>query len=300
MLTPTGWEHLLPVPARLTNSELLICERLQSLQGSLDRAAVVLALLLTPGSARERQAWEEELGGLPAAAALLEQVQCLPTASWLPLLERLLSLAAEDPLPSRDALLRSLRRVMAADGRIRPIDRLAWLLVRRRLMGQPPPHRGGARDSNQLIGLPLAMRQALASVTAYLARLVPLSDPAAKVGVAGATWYRRVVEQIWGSAPNPPACRPPDADELGRALHLLEELAWMRRPLLVRIWVEAALPEWAGLHDAGERLCAAQALRMACGLLDTPLPPALARLFIEPPLLRGSAQTPTAPVDWRV
>jgi hypothetical protein len=248
-----------------------------------------MALLLTPGSARERQAWAEELKDLSSAPALLELVQQLPPPTRLPLLERLLGLAAEDPADSRAALLQALRRVMSADGRVRPFDRLAWLLVRRRLLGLPPPHRGGARDSNQLEGLPLAMRQALATVTAYLARMVPVADPGAKVGAAGAAWYRSVVEQLWGRAPNPPACHPPDADELGRALHTLVELAWMRRPLLARIWVEAALPHWAGQDDPSDRLAAAEALRVVCGLLDTPLPPALARLFVEPPLLRSPA-----------
>ncbi|MBP7520553.1 MAG: hypothetical protein KA896_08960 [Leptothrix sp. (in: Bacteria)] len=297
---PSGWGHLLPLPLRLDDATSAVCERLQSLPGQRERAAVLLALLMTPGSARERQAWVEELQDLPTAEALLEQVEHLPAAIRLPLLERLLGLAAEDPLASRDALLRSMRRVMTADGRIRPIDRLAWLLVRRRLLGLPPPHRGGARDTNQLTGLPLAMRQALASVTAYLARLVPQADLGAKVGAAGAAWYRQVVGQLWGSAPNPPSCRPPDADELGRALHTLEELAWMRRPLLARIWVEAALPVWAAQQDAQERLAAAEALRMVCHLLDTPLPPALARLFVEPPLQRSAKAQPAAPVDWRV
>jgi hypothetical protein len=258
------------------------------MRGPGERRAAVLALLLTPDSARERQAWDEELTGVPSALLVHTQVQLLPPVAHLPVLERLLNIASDSPLAERQALLLSARRVMCADGRVRPRDRLLWLLMRHRLVGQAPPHRGGARESNELTGLPLAMRLALARFSAFLARLVPIPAADAVVGAAGAAWYRMVVNTLWGAAPDPPACQPPDVDTLGRALHTLHELAWMRRPLLARTWVDAALPAWLGCADPADRLPGAEALRVACDLLDTPLPPSLARLFIEPPVVPGS------------
>jgi hypothetical protein len=57
------------------------------------------------------------------------------------------------------------------------------------------------------------------------------------------------------------------------ALAGTQELSWVIRPQLVRAWVEEALNHSpAGLMGADT----ADALRLAAGLLDTPLPPALA------------------------
>lgn len=255
---------------------------LARMRGTGERRAALLGLLLTPDSARERQAWREELDGLVTAPQVLALLQALPDAARLPVLERLLDLAGEDPLAERQALLVSARRVMCADGRVRPVDRLVWLLLRHRCRSAEPLHRGGLREANDLAGLPLAMRQAVARFTAYLARLVPQPARGVRVDAAGAAWYLAVVQSLWGQAPDLPPCQPPDVDGLGRALHTLGALTWMRRPLLARRWVEAAEPAWADL-DPADRLAAAEALRLACGLLDTPLPPALARQFVEPP-----------------
>jgi len=75
-----------------------------------------------------------------------------------------------------------------------------------------------------------------------------------------------------------PACSTPDGDGLAHALDEVESLPWMLRPVLLRDWVDAALA-------TGERTrlrpCAADALRLAAGLLDSPLPPELARHYIE-------------------
>lgn len=277
----------------LSGEALTAWERLARSRGAGERRAALLALLLTPESARERQAWTEELAGVSTAVLLHTQVQLLPAAARLPVLERLLNMSSEAPLAERQALLVSARRVMCADGRVHPGDRLRWLLMRHRLAGQAPLHRGGLREPSNLSGLPLAMRLAVARFSAYLARLVPLPAADALVGAEGAAWYRAVVQALWGTAPDPPPCQPPDVDALGRALLTLRELAWLRRPLLARAWVEAALPAWQGLNagagQADERLQGAEALRMACDLLDTPIPPALARLFIEPPVVLGSA-----------
>ena len=61
------------------------------------------------------------------------------------------------------------------------------------------------------------------------------------------------------------------------ALGTLERLSWIERPLLVRSWVEEALA-----HSSSEWLApaSADALRLACTLLDSPLPPDLARHYV--------------------
>jgi hypothetical protein len=82
----------------------------------------------------------------------------------------------------------------------------------------------------------------------------------------------------------------PDVDTLGRALHTLGELGWMHRPVLVRRWTEAALTHPGLIVHADEPLpTAAEALWLACALLDTPLPPTLACHFIDTP---QTADTP--------
>jgi hypothetical protein len=62
------------------------------------------------------------------------------------------------------------------------------------------------------------------------------------------------------------------------ALHDVQALPWMLRPVLVRRWVDAAV----ALSPAGQLGApAAEALRIAARLLDCPLPPAVAACFVE-------------------
>jgi len=77
-----------------------------------------------------------------------------------------------------------------------------------------------------------------------------------------------------------PALQLPGGDALVHALQQLQAMAWMQRPVLVRTWLDAALArrERGRLRDS-----AADALRLSCALLDSPLPPELARHYIEPP-----------------
>jgi hypothetical protein len=268
----------------LSGEALTAWERLSRIRGPGERRAALLAMLLTPESARERQAWNEEMAGVPTAVLVHTQVQLLPAEARLPVLERLLDIAADVSLAERQSLLRSARRIMCADGRVAPLDRLRWLMMRHRLSGHPPLHRGGLRETNDLSGLPLAMRLAVARFTAYLARMVPGPADTGLVGASGAAWYHDVVTVLWGTAPDPPPCQPPDVDGLGRALQTLGELSWMRRPLLARSWTDAALPFWQQQAQRADRLVGTEALRMACALLNTPVPPMLGRLFIEPPV----------------
>lgn len=276
------------VPA-LKGDALQAWSRLRRMHGPGEQRVVLLALLITPGSGRERLAWEEETRDVLTAAHGLRQVERLPASARLPVLEAVLATCANLPLAQRRGLIQAARRLMCADGRVGALDRLVLLLVRHRLKGLSAVHRGGARDSAGLSGLPLGLRQAIATLSAYLARLVPASDSVAVVGAAGAAWHRAVVESIWGNAPHPPACNVPDADGLVRSLQLLQELGWMRRPMLARVWMDALaslqLPD-AGTGKLGPpplSLTGAEALRIACGLLDTPVPPDLLRRFSELP-----------------
>jgi hypothetical protein len=275
------------MPRMLNDGELTAWARLRRMRGPGEQRALLLALLLTPGSARELQAFGEECHGVVTADGNRKLVDSLPAAARLSALEAVLAQCAELPLAERQALLMAVRRVMCADGRVRPLDRLSLLLVRHRLHGPAPLHRGGTRDSNELAGLPLAQRLAIAELSAYLARLVPAADPYAVVGTAGAAWHRAVVLAIWGQAPNPPACQVPASDALVQVLRTVQELGWMRRPMLARTWVDAALAVTAQASSAepGRALSldGAEALRLACGLLDTPMPPELARCFSELP-----------------
>ncbi|RZS54842.1 hypothetical protein EV685_2326 [Sphaerotilus mobilis] len=268
--------------------------RLRLRRGPGELRAMLLALVLTPGSARERQCWREETDTLEGVSFLMSDLESLPASARLPALEAALAHAAALPLAVRQELAPALRRVMCADGRVRPIDRLTLLLARQRLAGDASPQRASLRDADPELGhLPLALRIAVADLTAFLARVVPQADAQARVGAAGAGWHARVVATLWGPAPHPPACQVPDTDGLARALLTVRQLDWMRRPLIVRLWLDAlrALSEQPGAPVAsgglarlgGLDLGGAEALRVCCGLLDSPLPPELARLFIELP-----------------
>ena len=141
--------------------------------------------------------------------------------------------------------------------------------------------------------LPQSDVLAVARYSAFLSRMVPVDvpvevpaevpadEPAAGLlaeatdAPAGAAWYATVMARSERHTPIPP-CEPPDTDGLVHALQELQALAWMQRPVLARDWVTAALK-----HSPRGRLTdpAADALRLSCALLDSPLPPELERHF---------------------
>lgn len=275
-------QRLLRPSPRLDPESQEAWSRLTRLHSVGERRAAVLALLLTPDSDRERRAWAEETRGVGTNAHVRRQTMLLPPAARLPALHMLLQPLATEPLAERQALLMSVRRVMCADGQVGPLDRLVWLAVRHWLAGPQRPHRGGLREHNDLDHLPLALRLAIAEFSGYLARLVPCSPSDALVGATGVIWYDTVMRGVWGTAAHPPTCHVPDVDTLGRALRTLRELGWMHRPVLARLWTDAAHTHPGLIVHADEPLpTAAEALWLACALLDTPLPPVLACHFIE-------------------
>ena len=251
-------------------------EALGRVNGALELQAALLALLLPPGSQRAARAWQAEHETTPGAPALLAHTGHLPSNARLPWFEQLLSRMRRQPLPARQALLEATRRVMQARGSVRPIDRLHWLAMRQRLGGNAAVKVKSAA-SVEMSQLADDTLQAIASYTAFLSRMVPTEAVDASTPTAGAAWYATVMAP-WRERDNVPACQPPDTDALVSALQELQVLAWMQRPVLVRGWFDAAVA-----HSLHRRLGdgAADALRLSCTLLDSPLPPALAKHFIE-------------------
>lgn len=254
-------------------------QRLMRLHGPGELKAAVLALALTPDSARELQAWREEVGGIVGAMQVHEDIAALPQPARLPWFELLAGRVSGHSVEQRQALARAVRRVMRADGRVRAQDRLLWLALRRQL-GEKPATLQPGDPHNDLSRLDAAQIEAIAVFTAFLSRLVPqveFDTPATTEDDSpGAQWYAAVMAQ-WTHARGERTA--PDGDAMLRALHAIQALPWMLRPVLVRRWfAEAAgLAEGAALpHEA------ADALRLVCLLLDSPMPIDLARQFAEP------------------
>ena len=167
---------------------------------------------------------------------------------------------------------------MSARGTVRAIDRLHWLDMRRRL-GGPAGTVAHAAASDDLSRLPQTDVAAIARYTAFLSRMVPIdaagSTATAASGALGVAWYDAVM-QPWRARAAVPACQPPDIDGVVQSLQELQAMAWMQRPMLVRAWVVAAKE-----HSLHHRLTdiAADALRMTSTLLDSPMPPELAKHY---------------------
>ena len=244
--------------------------------GTLELQATLLALMLPAGSKRAERAWAADNESLPEAPALLAHAGHLHANARLPWFEQLLSRMRRQPLPARQALLEASRRVMQARGSVRPIDRLHWLAMRQRLGGNAAV-KAKTAASDELSQLPSDMLRAIASYSAFLSRMVPTETLDASMPGDGPAWYASVMAP-WQERSDLPACVLPDTDALVSALHELQTLPWMQRPVLVRGWFDAAVA-----HSLHRRLGvgAADALRLSCTLLDSPLPPALAKLFIE-------------------
>jgi Zn-dependent protease with chaperone function len=258
----------LPEPRGTTSEdEREAIDRLSRLNGPGELRAAILALLLTPGSARERRAWQEETRGLSTAKDVREEIKKLGPAVRLPWLDLLLGRVARAPLLDRQSLMASARRVMSADGQIRPIDRLHWLLMRQRL-GEATPVKPATGATNDMAETSLHTRREIARLTAFLARLIP----------DGEAWYGSVMRP-WLKGEALPPCEAPDADGLVHALQEVQALPWMLKPVLVRAWTDAALQHKPPGALPGE---ATDALRLASVLLDSPLPPELARHYVEP------------------
>ena len=260
-------------------------DRLSRLHGALELKAALLALLLPASSRRAVRAFEIETADIRQAPGLLQHVKHLAGGARLPWFELLLTRMALHPLPLRQELLQATRRVMGARGGARPIDRLHWLAMRRGL-GEPLAAKArdaGAADISEWLETDLL---AIATYSVFLSRMVPVEADVAErategaaggaVAGAGAAWYAQVMEP-WQGGTVLPGCEPPSGEVAIGALATLQTLALMQRPMLVRGWIAAAtkVGHHRPLSDS-----AADALRLSCSLLDTPMPPELARHYV--------------------
>jgi hypothetical protein len=84
----------------------------------------------------------------------------------------------------------------------------------------------------------------------------------------------------WQPHSGAPPFDAPDAENVFEALARLQTLSWMQRPVVIRSWVAAALE---GQRRGAPGRAAADALRLTCTLLDTPMPPELAQHYIVLP-----------------
>ena len=253
--------------------ERIALHRLSRLHEVPELQACALALLLPPGSKRARQVWNVETEGTPQADELRIEVKQLSAATRLPCFEWLLARMGTTPMPDREALLAATRRVMGARGVVRTIDRLYWLSMRQRL-GEASLASPRAAAEVDISKLPQADVMSIASYSAFLSHLVP-TTPAR--GDEGAAWYTTVMRAWWAEGDLPPRDRP-DTDGLVQALHELQLMPWMQRPVVVRGWVSAAL-QHSRLRVLDDD--AADALRLSCSLLDCPMPPELAQHYRE-------------------
>jgi len=240
--------------------------------------AAALALLLTPGRAREMAVWRDECRHTVGAKELRNELMKVPWPERMPWLERFVGRIAQGPLDKRQQLLRAVRRLIAADGRALALDRLRWLALRHALGDVKALARPAAAEV-ELEGLATGTALQIGRLSAFLSRIVPSPeidlDVMSGAATSGERWWRDVM-QPW---PDAGATRDmPDANALVNALHDVQALAWMLRPVLVRRWVDAAV----ALSPAGQLAPpAAEALRIAARLLDSPLPPAVAACFVE-------------------
>lgn len=246
--------------------------RLDRVRGPGGMKAALLAMLLVPDQPSRVRAWREETSLVGEAETICDDVEKLSGTTRLPWFELLLARLGSAPLNDRQELLRSARRVLTAAHPGLPIDRLMWLAMRRHF-GENPfalVHAPADADIGQL---PASDMRHVADYTAHLARMVPSDD-----ADAGLRWYQAVMGR-WLAPSAIPSWHRPDVDELVHALSGLQALSWMQRPQLVRAWVGEALPTG---RPGPLPQTAADGLRLSCLLMDSPMPPELARQYIEP------------------
>jgi hypothetical protein len=250
-------------------------DRLSRIHGAGELQAVLLALLMAPGSKRALRAWQRESAGTPGADALRGHAASLSGAARLPWFELLLARMAVHPLPARQQLLQATRRVMGARGVARPIDRLHWLTMRRGL-GEVAPLAARPEAHHETPEWLESDVLCVASYTAFLSRMVPGQTVDSPDGRA---WYD-IVMATWLPFAEIPPWQPPNAEAMVESLAKMQTLSWMQRPVIVRNWVTTAISRSRGLR-LGD--LSADALRLTCGLLDSPLPPELSRHYITLP-----------------
>lgn len=243
--------------------------RLDRVRGQGGMKAALLALLLAPQYPGRILAWREETTLIADAETIREDIESLGGASRLPWFELLLARLGGSPLAERQQLLRSARRLLGAPAH--PIDRLLWMAMRRHFGEHPFGHVHAPADE-EISRFPAADMVHIVHFTAHLARMVPNEEPA-----EGLRWYAAVMSR-WVKPADVPPWQRPDVDALVHALNGLQAMSWMQRPQLVRAWVGCA---YGPGHPGTLPQVAADALRLSCLLMDSPIPPELARQYVE-------------------
>jgi hypothetical protein len=242
------------------------------------RRAAVLALMLTPGSGLERKAWQQLVQGLPNAAQLFDDLAQLWPPRRLPWFEHFARALAPGPVAQRHELIGAARRLLTADGVVSSMDQLRWITLRHLLAGSAvsapaaAPTEFETLDSDQVYSICI--------FCGFLSTLVPTPEVTVDLsgyGSVSQNWYDMVTAP-WIDRNDVPARQGHDIDAALRALRELQALPWLLRPVLVRSWFDAAraLTEGPMLHPG-----AADALRLSCVLLDSPVPPELGQQYIE-------------------
>jgi Zn-dependent protease with chaperone function len=264
-------------PAAPTSPDDAEClGRLRRLAGPREKRMAVLALMMSAGNRDEHKLWLRLAEGLTHGQQILDDVQGLSPGHLVPEFERLCKSIAGDPISDRRALVEAARDLLKADGRVSPRDRLWWLALRHHMSDKKNgrafmrPVTGQGRELADLQEDELIHVIAL---TAYLARFVPEVEMQGLLAASSRAWYARVMARCAPARDFKPDGKIPDADALMHALAGVQELSWMIRPVLVRAWVEEALNHSPGGLMSNDT---ANALRLMAGLIDSPMPPALA------------------------
>lgn len=248
--------------------------RLQNRVGPTERRMITLALMMSIDNERECTLWRHMAEGVHDAQRILDDVADMAPNRHVPEFERLTSSIANDPIEQRRALVESARDLLRADGRVSPRERLWWLALRHRVserQNRQAYMRPTTGQGHELQDMSLDQLHHVTSLTTYMARFIPTDETSKGLSPAGLAWFRGVMGRC-GRPTDISAGTSPDADALMHALAGVQELSWMMRPLLLKAWVEEAVnnSEQGVLSDQ-----TADALRLAAGLIDAPLPPML-------------------------
>jgi len=248
---------------------------LSRVQGAGELQAVLLALLMAPDSKRALRAWQQETTATPGADSLRRHAASLSGAARLPWFELLLARMAVQPLAARQELLQATRRFHGR-ARCRPADRPLALAddAARPRRGRSAGGAGGTvRRGARVARIRRAVRRRL--------HRVPVAHGS---GPNGRQSRRprlvRPRHATWLPFAEIPEWQPPKAAAMVEALARMQTLSWRQRPVIVSNWVTSAISRSRGLR-LGD--LSADALRLTCGLLDSPAPPELARHYITLP-----------------
>jgi hypothetical protein len=270
----------LPERPRGEPQEREALRRLRMLDAAPAWRAAVLALMVTPGSRLEREHWRTVAAGLPLQTGmqLFNDIAQLCASQRLPWFEHFARRLAPGPVAQRQELIGAARSLLTADGVVSSMDQLRWIALRHLLAGSAvAPPSAAATDFETLDGDQV---YSICVFCGFLSTLVPTPeinlDPTG-YGSLSQEWYDRVTAP-WIDHAEVPARNGSDIDGALRALRELQAMPWLLRPMLVRSWFDAAraLTDGPALHAD-----AADALRLSCVLLDSPVPPELGHQYIE-------------------